>query len=163
MNRRHFRWITLVVVGFLVLASTTPALAMKPTELHVTYVFDGGTVNCETFFIHYLASVHLDGKIYYDKNGNPVRTELLGKDDARVWNESNPDIFIDGQNSYHQIDDLVEGGWTQRGLQWDIIVPGQGPILFYAGNFAVDNNGNIVKWAGSPKYDTEALCQALAH
>ena len=124
-------------------------------------------VDCGDFQIWDDALIFLDGKDFFDRDGNYVRSQIkfLAFDD--LYNKDDPDgTHLTGTahlNVRLIFDKTGDPLWVQQGIAIAIVVPGYGPVFMDVGRLIWnDATGDLVFSAGRHHDwnfgDFEALC-----
>ncbi len=193
MRRNAAKPVIVVSVALAVLLLTGTAWAEKPekdtylftgmadytfsncADLNPDFLFgepyqcDNGLLFCE------LGDIHLDTKLFFDKDGNPRRYTEKTTGTGAFFELGNPDNNLEyepfhytftadlGADSEFFTEDDV---FSYRGLVYKIKVPGHGIIFRDVGNVIVDSNFEVIFQAGQHDFydgDFDAVCDYLTN
>ena len=132
----------LPLVGAIALgAPAGPAGATPPTteRFHEEFAFD---IDCGTFVLHEEVVFDSRETTFYDAEGNPVRileyVQFVGTITA-------PDGQVIRDPGHFTADiDLTDETFTQRGLIFNIVVPGHGSVAQDVGLIIFEPDGDVV-------------------
>ncbi len=106
------------------------------------------------------------GKVFFDKDGNPVRVHRHWSVEGEVFNFDDPDLSLEYKNVvYNEVWDLESGETRYTGLWALVTVPGYGAIFIDVGLILLDEDFNIIFEAGRHQWwhaNVDALCGHLS-
>jgi hypothetical protein len=159
----------LALVGLVVLLTLMPAgavWAVPPVQETWQFDFTWLFEDCGDFEVweHFYGDVRATH--YYDQDGNPIRTVFHATGTGMVYNNSDPDIWLQ-EEIVHNVGFFDENGdqvWA-AGRMVHIVLPGEG-LIFIAAGRVFECEGAIC-WgvAGHNDWiegDKDALCSALS-
>ena len=102
---------------------------------------------------------------FFDQSGNPTRVHISVS--AAFLSISGNGVTLTSATPFPETIDLSTGTDTRVGLEFHVVVPGQGIILAYVGRVVFDAQGNITFEAGQfpDNYfedDTPLICSVLS-
>ncbi len=102
--------------------------AQPPVAISGTDSSDALVLDCDTFTVWDQFVFSFSGRLYFDKEGNPVRVveRVWGTD--HLYNPNNGKS-VDGTVTANEVVDLVDGQFTENGQIFRIIVPGMGAVF----------------------------------
>jgi hypothetical protein len=105
-------------------------------------------------------------KVFFDKNGDPVRIQRHWSVEGIVYNFDDPTLFLPYKNSvYNEKYDFETEETKISGLWALVTVPGYGNVFIDVGLIIVDADFNVIFEAGKHQWwnaNVEGLCQFLA-
>jgi hypothetical protein len=121
-------------------------------------------VDCGTFEVWDDSELNWHGREFYDDDGNLVRVveHIWGVD--RLYNPLTG-TSVSGRFNNSEVVDLVNGGITENGSIFKIIVPGAGAVFLDVGKFIISFETGLEFLAGRHDFfdgDVAALCAVLA-
>jgi hypothetical protein len=166
---KFVRFSKLLLAGMVVLLTLMPVgavWAVPPVEEiwhdDYTWFFE----DCDTFEVWEHWSVDVRVTHYYDQDGNLVRSAAHWTGTGIVYNNSNPDIWLQEQ-TVHNLGFYDENGdltWA-AGRFVHIVLPGEGLIFIAAGRVYDCEDAVCTGVAGHNDWDDgdkDALCAALS-
>ena len=167
---KKFRFTRPLLAAFLLISlSSGVAQAGKPDTYHDEFWDYIEIVDCGDFSIMDDNFIMLDGKIFFDKDGNFIREQMHFRGFDDLYRDDDPEgTHLTGTahlNVRISFDTNGDALWTQQGLAVAIIVPGYGPLFLDAGKlvFNMDNEWEIIFSAGKHHDwnfgDFDALCE----
>lgn len=123
-----------VIVALAVLV--VPASAIAPVQYMYTISWDGAYVtSCDGFDVLVDGIAYVDGKAYFEQ-GNPEPVQLIEHwtvPSDTYYNSVTGKSVTWGAGVLNVFGDLVTGEWKSAGLQYRVVVPGEGVILLDVG------------------------------
>ena len=154
----------LAISGLALVGGVTNASAIAPVPIEETVSGDDAVADCGTFEVRDEFQLTSTGRLYFDKQGNPVRIVQLVTGSDRLYNPENGKS-LSGTIHAGEIVDLVEGQAIENGQTFRILVPGSGAVLLNVGRFVLDFEDGLVFLKGNQQCfegDLDALCAALS-
>jgi hypothetical protein len=106
------------------------------------------------------------GKAFFDKDGNLVRVQRHWRVEGRVFNDDDPEQFLEYKNAvYNEVWDPETGETRYTGLWALVTLPGYGSIFIDVGLVLLDEDFNVIYEAGQHQWwgaNVEGLCEHLA-
>jgi hypothetical protein len=137
MQRRALGVLIAALIGIL---PAVPALAGAPviTNEFDVQVVDNLLLDCGSFDV--IENAHITGieKTFYNRDGDPVRSQLHFRYDGTFTNSATGKSFSDRPDPQLYVYDYATDTLAVKGLIVSINVPGQGVVLLDAGNIIFD-------------------------
>ena len=165
MSRTRALLATVPIIGATMLGLAPSVSAGSSVEISGTEFADEPIgVDCGTFEVWDDSELNWHGREFYDDDGNLVRVveHIWGVD--RLYNPLTG-TSVSGRFNNSEIVDLVNGGITENGSIFKIIVPGAGAVFLDVGKFIISFETGLEFLAGRHDFfdgDIAALCAVLA-
>lgn len=156
-----------LAVCSIVFLSASVAPAAKPVKFSSSGAGSGWIGDCpEGFEVWEAVSYEVNGKDYYNNDGEYLRSKAHWTVEGIVFNADSPDNYLPYQNSvYNEFFDGQTGEFRVAGLWALVTVPGFGSIFMDVGLIVFDADFNITFEAGKHQWwnsNVEELCAFLA-
>jgi hypothetical protein len=153
--------ILLTILAVLTILSVTPVSAAAPDIYRFEEVFSY-QVQCDGFDLNGEGNEKYSVTIFYDREGNPVRTQIVLQYYGTLTHSVTGQTWSDPQFAILK-SDLLQGTDTYLGLIYRITVPGRGLVYVDAGKIVVGEEGVIFE-AGTHQFlngSDQLLCEIL--
>ena len=154
-------------VASLILLGAGVLVAGQPDMYSFSNEGGGYVGSCGEFDVYEFASWTIDGKDYYNKDGEFVKQKWHWTVEGYVYNSEYPEIFLPYKNSVyneHYSPETNESRFT--GLWALVTVPGSGNIFIDVGVVIFNwDDGSFTAEAGKHQWreaNVEELCEFLA-
>lgn len=153
-RRRPIVVICSVIIGALVALSAQPAGAQPPEafEFHRAGRF---VIDCGGFLLYEDITIDVEGKIYFDQDGQPLRKDVLFSVEGVITTPDGTQIRDRGH--FRDRDELVDGGWRRTGMIFNITVPGHGSVAQDTGFLSFHPDGTVVMHGPHEVFDAGSV------
>jgi hypothetical protein len=151
----------LTILAVLTILTVIPASAAAPDIIRFEEEFSY-QVQCDGFTLDGAGMENYRVAIFYDKDGNPVRTQIQIQYNGTLTHSVTGESWRDPQYAMLQ-SDLLKGTDTFVGLIYRITVPGRGLVYIDAGRIVFSEAGVIFE-AGTHQFlngSDQLLCAIL--
>ena len=153
------------VIAILSLIIPLTASAAKPDQGKSSDFYPGDPlVNCGDFWILDDVAIDVAWKVFFDNDGNWVRSSASYFFDDDLYNENFPDgIHLTGNASVHW-QWYGDGSIRNTGKRVGITVPGYGRMFFDAGQYYWDSDGGFYVHGHNQDWvnqEIDAICEYL--
>jgi hypothetical protein len=151
----------LTILAVLTILTVIPASAARPDIIRFEEEFSY-QVQCDGFTLDGEGTDQIMVAVFYDKEGNPVKTQLHIRYAGTLTHSVTGETWRDPQYAMFQ-EDLLKGTASYVGLIYRITVPGKGVVVIDAGRVVFSEEGVIFE-AGPHQVlngGDQVLCAAL--